>query len=495
MNPRLRLIIFLMFTMVGSVAIAAPGATDLNIAVSDSPDPVAAGETLTFSIAVLNEGPNKAVQVVVTDILPPQVTVASMPGFCAGTSTLICTIGNLNVNETSNFDVVVTVDTGAVGLTISNHAEVSANNTETDTSDNAADNSTFVACPVLALNPNSLPDGVTTVAYGPAIITANGTDPTTFAVTNGALPPVLNLSTGGTLSGTPTTPGTYGFTITATDVNTCTGSHDYVLDVNDASCPAITFVPDVLSDGRQNAVYNVTIVANNAAAPVTFALFSGALPAGLALDSAGNIAGTPTAMGSASFVVQATDNNGCVHSQQYTLLILPPCLYCNDFEDGDVLSNNWTVVKPAWSESGGNLLGNPVSRKAVTFAAPAFAGCQTCDVQASMQTAGGIGNKVWLLAWYVSKADTIEVIMKEEADKWIVKERVAGTVVKKVVANSPIVPNVPYAVEISFDGTQFVVTIDGTPLMTFTPVAAVPTGTVGFQAKSTTGTFDYITVN
>ena len=30
-----------------------------------------------------------------------------------------------------------------------------------------------------------------------------------------------------------------------------------------------------------------------------------------------------------------------------------------------------------------------------------------------MRTAGGTGNRVWLLAWYQDKKNTVEVMMKE----------------------------------------------------------------------------------
>jgi hypothetical protein len=48
---------------------------------------------------------------------------------------------------------------------------------------------------------------------------------------------------------------------------------------------------------------------------------------------------------------------------------------------------------------------------------------------------------------------------------------------------------------VGFDGTQFSVSINGTPLITLVPVGIVPTGTVGFQSKSATGSFGYINVN
>lgn len=45
--------------------------------------------------------------------------------------------------------------------------------------------------------------------------TATGTGPTTWTVTAGSLPPGINLTSGGIYGGTPTTPGTYNFNVTA----------------------------------------------------------------------------------------------------------------------------------------------------------------------------------------------------------------------------------------------------------------------------------------
>ncbi len=64
----------LAFASAGS---AAPGSADLRIAKTDSPDPVAAGATLTYAIEVDNLGPNAATGVTVTDQLPRSVDFVS----------------------------------------------------------------------------------------------------------------------------------------------------------------------------------------------------------------------------------------------------------------------------------------------------------------------------------------------------------------------------------------------------------------------------------
>jgi len=169
------------------------------------------------------------------------------------------------------------------------------------------------------------------------------------------------------------------------------------------------------------------------------------------------------------------------------------CLFCDDFEDG-ILPTNWTFIKGTWTESGGNLNGVPGS-KASAIASPAFAGCINCTVQAQMETSGGVGNKVWVLGWYVDKANTIEFLMKQETGRWVLKQRSGKSVVAKQKAISPISVGTVYTVVISFNGTQFDVTLDGNPLLSLIPAVAVPSGTVGFRVKDTTGQFGEIVVN
>jgi uncharacterized delta-60 repeat protein len=171
----------------------------------------------------------------------------------------------------------------------------------------------------------------------------------------------------------------------------------------------------------------------------------------------------------------------------------PVCDFCDDFEDG-ILASSWTYVKQQWSEANGNLIGTPTGRKAETLATPAFAGCSTCSVQARMSTAGGNSNKVYLLAWYTDKKNYVELLMREDKDKWILKHRKGGNVVTKMTASSTILPNVFYDVELSFDGTDFTLIVNGTTLKTTTAVAT-PSGTVGFRVKGNAASFASIMVN
>ena len=159
------------------------------------------------------------------------------------------------------------------------------------------------------------------------------------------------------------------------------------------------------------------------------------------------------------------------------------CLFCDDFEDG-LLDPAWSYLKPAWSESGGDLIAIP-AKKALAIASPAFAGCSDCSFEAAVTTAGGTGNKISVFAWYADKGNNVEIIMKEESDKFIVKQRAAGTIVAKGKATATVLPNVSYDIKITFDGSAFTLLINGNPVATL-PAGATPNGTIGFQVKGTT---------
>lgn len=70
----------------------------------------------------------------------------------------------------------------------------------------------------LGITNTSLPAANLGVAYSATLTAAGGQSPYTFAVTTGSLPTGLTLNSAtGVISGTPTTGGTFNFTITVTD--------------------------------------------------------------------------------------------------------------------------------------------------------------------------------------------------------------------------------------------------------------------------------------
>ncbi len=189
-----------------------------------------------------------------------------------------------------------------------------------------------IACPIITVNPATLPGGTVGTAYSQTVSGSGGTGPYTFAVTSGALPTGLSLNgTTGLINGTPSTAGNFNFTITATDLNGCPGTRAYSIVIAAALCPIITLSPATLPAGVVGTAYNQTITASGGTAPYAFTVSSGTLPTGLSLTTTGlttaAIAGTtPTTPGLFNFTITATDAASCPGGVAYSIAIACPVI-------------------------------------------------------------------------------------------------------------------------------------------------------------------------
>lgn len=163
-----------------------------------------------------------------------------------------------------------------------------------------------------------LPGGTVGVEYGRGIAITGGTSPYTQAVTAGALPPGLGLASNGLVTGTPTTAGTFAFTDTVTDAVGATASRTFSITIGAAS-PSITTT--ALPTGAIGAAYSHTLAATGGTTPYTWSIFSGALPGGLTLSSAGVISGTPTDSGTFTFAVEVDDAASATASKTLSITI------------------------------------------------------------------------------------------------------------------------------------------------------------------------------
>lgn len=69
----------------------------------------------------------------------------------------------------------------------------------------------------LTIMTSTLDAGKVGVPYYQQLSASGGSGPYTWSITEGTLPPGLSLNSDGVLSGTPSSPGTFNFVITATD--------------------------------------------------------------------------------------------------------------------------------------------------------------------------------------------------------------------------------------------------------------------------------------
>jgi hypothetical protein len=208
--------------------------------------------------------------------------------------------------------------------------------------------------PIISLSPTTLPGGTVGAAYGVTVTALGGTAPYAFTLGSGALPPGLSLAAASTeaasITGTPTKAGSYDFVLLATDANGHAGDEAYSVVVADATV-TITLSPASLPDGQVGVAYAQAVSASGGTAPYAFAVSGGTLPPGLALSSSGVLSGSPTAAGSYTFAVSATDNLGNTGSNGYQVQVtaLTVTLAPASLPDGAV----GTTYSQAISASGG----------------------------------------------------------------------------------------------------------------------------------------------
>jgi hypothetical protein len=158
---------------------------------------------------------------------------------------------------------------------------------------------------------------------GSATIPVSGGTPAYSSLAVTGLPAGVTAALSGstiTLSGTHTAFGTFGnVAVSLKDSTGVTVQRTYSLTVAPLLSPGT--LPAETAGQGYSAAFSVT----GGTGHYTFALASGALPAGLALSSAGVLSGTATLAGDYRFAVRATDaaTGGVIGPQSYTLTVNP----------------------------------------------------------------------------------------------------------------------------------------------------------------------------
>ena len=196
---------------------------------------------------------------------------------------------------------------------------------------------------------------------------ASGTTPITWSIVTPVggetgLPLGVTLS-GAVLSGTPTTVGTYVFTVKALNTagNDYADTKQFTVTINPSGAPVIT--TGAVLNAVKGTAYSVTFAASGTA-PIAWSLESGSIPAGLSLVDA-VLSGTPASGGGCSFTLSASNTAG-TDTRTFTLTVavppsiitvtLPDCAvgeeyYETLFADGDI-PITWQVMGLMGSETG-----------------------------------------------------------------------------------------------------------------------------------------------
>jgi Putative Ig domain/Matrixin/Ig-like domain from next to BRCA1 gene len=179
-----------------------------------------------------------------------------------------------------------------------------------------------VSLPSLSIASASVPQAQVGSQFSYQLSATGGKPPYTWAVTGGALPGGLSLAAStGVISGTPTAGGGFSFAVTATDAQPASASKVFSMTV---ALPALTIASASVTQAQVGSQFSYQLSATGGKPPYMWAVTGGALPGGLSLAaSTGVITGTPTASGSFSFNIAATDAQPVTASKTFSMTVNP----------------------------------------------------------------------------------------------------------------------------------------------------------------------------
>jgi hypothetical protein len=146
----------------------------------------------------------------------------------------------------------------------------------------------------LAITSGVLPNAKQGAQYS-QVLTASGVGSgSVWTVSAGSLPQGISLQPNGTLTGAPTTTGSYVFQVSVTDASGQVASAQLTLVVDSG----FSISTAALSDATLNVPYSLALATSAGTAPYTFSVSFGALPPGMAISASGTRSGPPTPAGS-----------------------------------------------------------------------------------------------------------------------------------------------------------------------------------------------------
>jgi uncharacterized repeat protein (TIGR01451 family) len=113
--------------------------SEYGVAIADAPDPVTAGDLLTYTVTVDNAGPAPAKGLVLTISLP--AAAQGLPAGCSGTTTVTCSIGDLGPGASTQRTLSIRPPSAG---TVTATASVSGSTEDTTVDDHSASTTTTV---------------------------------------------------------------------------------------------------------------------------------------------------------------------------------------------------------------------------------------------------------------------------------------------------------------------------------------------------------------
>src|SRR3989449_5425216 len=146
-----------------SVSTAVTSAPILAVSKTDSPDPVAAGGNLTYTLSYSNTGNANATGVVLTDTVPANTTfISATAGGTLASGVVTWSVGNLAAGASGSVQLVVRVASPLANGTSITNSTYSIDSNETSPVSGASVSTTVTSAPLLSVSKTHSPDPVAT---------------------------------------------------------------------------------------------------------------------------------------------------------------------------------------------------------------------------------------------------------------------------------------------------------------------------------------------
>lgn len=180
--------------------------------------------------------------------------------------------------------------------------------------------STNSSQPTLGFLSNSLPSGVVGTPYSFSLLLNSTNAPFAFRLLNGFLPSGLILTTGGTISGTPTVPGRSTFTVQASDARGASAQQVFSIDIRNLADAD----PILLPIATLSQPYLTQLSGFGDQGPFTFSYEGVFSPGNLLLSRDGRLSAEPRFFfpGGYELLIRVTDSRGTSIVRKYLLNVV-----------------------------------------------------------------------------------------------------------------------------------------------------------------------------